>query len=140
MTQFLTVGPSTGLMPPVAAAASRSRLSAAAGKSAPHRATIPTWRTQVSAAAEACTELPPSVPIWLLPSAWMTSSMVRLPMTMTGRMPAAPGSAAAGITGHSRAAGAKTCALLRGDFLVGEVHVDATTPVVEQRADVPEDA
>ena len=84
MTQFLTVGPSTGLMPPVSAPASRSRLSAAAGKSAPHRATTPTSRTQVSAAAAACTEFPPSVPIWLLPSAWMTSSMVRLPMMITG--------------------------------------------------------
>ena len=30
MTQFLTVGPSTGLMPPVSAPASRSRLRAAA--------------------------------------------------------------------------------------------------------------
>ena len=101
MTQFRTVGPSMGRMPPVSAPASRRRPIARAGKSAPQRATMPTPPTQVSAAAQACTVLPPSVPIWLLPSGWMTSSMVRLPTMMTGRALAAePGPAAAAVTGH----------------------------------------
>src|SRR5215469_10315504 len=140
MTQFRTVGPSMCRTPRVSAPAWRRRSIASAGKSAPQRATIATSRNQVRTAAETCTELPPRVPIRLLPSAWITSSMVRLPMTITGRMPAAPRSPAAGITSQSRAAGAKTLALLRGDFLIGEVHVDAAAPVVEQRAEVPEDA
>src|ERR1700739_488681 len=140
MTQFRTVGPSMCRTPPVSAPASRSRSIASAGKSAPQRATIPTSGNQVSAAADACTELPPSVPIWLVPSARMTSSIVRLPITMTGRMPAAPGSAAVGITGQSRAVEARTCSLLRGNLFVGQVHVDAAPPVVDQRAEVPENA
>src|SRR5215472_961735 len=140
MTQLRTVGPSMCRTPPASAPASRRRSIASAGKSAPHRATILTSRNQVRAAAQACTELPPSVPIWLLPSAWMTSSMVRLPMTTTGRTPAAAGSAAVGITGWSLAVGAKTWELLRGDFFVCQVHVDAAPPVVKERAEVPQDA
>jgi hypothetical protein len=45
MTQFRTVGPSMGRMPPVSAPASRRRPIAAAGKSGPQRATMPTPAT-----------------------------------------------------------------------------------------------
>src|SRR5580700_10597220 len=127
MTQFRTVGPSTGRMPAVSAPASRSRSSAGAGKSAPHLATTPTSPVQVSAAAAACTVLPPSVPIWLLPSGWMTSSMVRLPTIITGR-PVTRGT----VTGCS-------CSFGR-DLLVGQVQVDAAALVVQERADVPQHA
>src|SRR5579859_7779202 len=121
MTQLRTVGPSMGLMPPVSAPAARSRSRAAAGKSVPHLATTPTSPVQVSAAAAACTVLPPSVPIWLLPSDWMTSSMVRLPTMITGRT----------VTG---------CSSFGRDLLVGQVQVDAAALVVQERADIPQRA
>src|ERR1700721_983795 len=117
MTQFRTVGPSIERTPVVSAPAARSRPIAPAGKSAPQRATTPTARVHVSAAAAACTVLPPSVPIWLLPSAWITSSMVGLPMMPAGGGPGAAALASAGLTGHSLVLGGQTCALLRGDFL-----------------------
>src|SRR5215471_6367040 len=111
-------------MPEMSAPASRRRPSAAAGKSAPLRATIPTSPVQARAAAAACTELPPSVPIWLVPSGWITSSIVRLPTMMTGR----------------RTAGEAGCAtrLLRGDLFEGQVQVNAAPLVDQIGADVPE--
>src|SRR5579875_1798281 len=144
MTQFRTVGPRICRMPPMSAPASRSRASVPAGKSVPHRATTPTSPVQVSAAAAAWTQLPPSVPIWLLPSARMTSSMVRLPTMITGRAPTAqagPGPAA--VTRHPRAARSGTRSLLLllwRDFLVGQVQVDSAASVVDQRARVPQRA
>src|SRR5712664_2233068 len=58
----------------------------------------------------------------------MTSSMVRLPMMITGRT--------WGMLGYFLT----LYPSLWRDFLVSQVQVDATAPVVQERADVPQHA
>src|SRR5580704_7469704 len=85
MTQFRTVGPSTGRIPAVSNPALRRRLSAASGKSEPRRATRPTRTPQTFAAVAAWIVLPPGEAMVVSPDACTTSSIVRLPMTITSR-------------------------------------------------------